>query len=84
MVQMSGNGQSKLKLSGNGNECKPLPGTRMPSAPFTLAHASVYAAGSAARTASFSQGLTLVHLSAHVTTLWPIGRFRYIASCAER
>ena len=25
---MSGKGQSKLKLSGNGNECKPLPALR--------------------------------------------------------
>jgi len=49
--------QSKLKLSGNGNEFKPLPGMQ-------VRVVNSYAAAS--ESVPVSQGLTLVHFSAQL------------------
>jgi len=59
MLKLSGKGQSQLKLSGNGNECEPLPTT-------THFSGSKICSRCESAVAAAGQGLTLVHFSAQL------------------
>jgi hypothetical protein len=64
--KQSGKGQSQLKLSGNGNECKPMvagarPGAAVPHTAERRGAAGCHGAAAGVLLPRHGQGLTLVH-----------------------